>query len=110
MVLSGCDSAPQSSSDIIKDDPLLLALSKVGHMHNDYHDVHNKGPANWEELKTMAGGDQSKLDAIAYVQSKGYDLQWGVRLQDLTEGASRTVLARSPQESSLLYFDGSVQK
>jgi hypothetical protein len=108
--LTGCDTAPQSSSDIIKADSLLSALTKVGHMYHDYHDVHAQGPANWDELKTMAGDKQEMLDAVKYVQDKGYDLKWGMKFKDVTGGMSNTVLGQSSQASAKLFFDGSVSK
>jgi hypothetical protein len=108
--LTGCDTKPQSSSDIIKKDPLLSALSKVGVLYQNYHDAHQIGPANWEEMLSMAGSDQANIDAIKYVRDKGYDLKWGMKFKDVTGGMSNTVLGQSSQESAKLFFDGSVSK
>ncbi|HUG20232.1 MAG TPA: hypothetical protein VMM56_14700 [Planctomycetaceae bacterium] len=110
VMLSGCDTAPQTSSEIIQADPLLSALSKVGQLYHNYHDVHGQGPANWDELKTMAGDKQEMLDAIQYVRDKGYDLKWGVKFSSLTEGLSSTVMGQSSQESAKVFFDGAVSK
>ncbi|HSG69138.1 MAG TPA: hypothetical protein VLA12_01915, partial [Planctomycetaceae bacterium] len=110
VVLAGCDTGPKSSSEIIQADPLLSALSKVGHMYHNYHDTHGQGPANWDELKTMAEDKQEMLGAIQYVQDKGYDLKWGVKFSSLTEGMSNTVMGQSSQESAKVMFDGSVSK
>ena len=102
----GCE--PQSETEKARKDPLVQALSKVGYMYMNYHDAHAVGPANWEELSTMAGDDQAQLDAIQTVKDKGYTVKWGVKLRDLTEGAMNTVMAESPQGGPKLMFDGSV--
>jgi len=103
----GCE--PGSPEERAKKDPLVQSLSKVGYMYFDYHDAHSVGPANWDELSTMAGGDQAKLDAIQTVKDKGYDLKWGVKFRDLTAGASNTVMGESPQGGPKLMFDGTVR-
>jgi hypothetical protein len=59
----------------------------------------------------LAGGDQAKLDAIQTVkdEDKGYDLKWGVKLSDVTEGTSIAVMGESPQGGPKLMFEGSVR-
>ena len=103
----GCE--PESPEEQAKKDPLVQALGEVGRMYHNYHDVHAVGPASWEELSTMAGDDQAKLDAIQTVKDKGYDLKWGVKLRDVTGGLSNTVLGESPQGGPKLMFDQSIQ-
>lgn len=105
--VTGCE--PQTETEKAKKDPLVQALSKVGMMYHSHHDVHAVGPANWEELATMAGEDQAQLDAIQTVKDKGYNLKWGVKFRDLTEGLSNTVMAESPQGGPKLMFDGTVR-
>lgn len=108
MITAGCDTN-LSPTEKAKKDPLVQALSRVGQMYHNYHDVHAIGPANWEELKSVAGGDQAHLDAIQTVRDNGYDLKWGVRLRDVTGGASNTVMGQSSQASPQLMFDGTVR-
>ena len=107
---TGCDSAPQSSSEIIQSDPILSALSKVGQLYHNHHDAHAVGPASWDDLKTMAGDKQEDLDAIQLLQDKGYDFVWGKKFSEITNGLTNTVMAQSSQESAKLMFDGSVSK
>lgn len=102
----GCE--PQTATEKAQKDPLVQALGSVGRMYHDYHDVHAVGPANWDELATMAAGDQAKLDAIQTVKDKGYNLKWGVKFSQLTEGASNTVMGESPQGGPKLMFDGTI--
>lgn len=107
VLVVGCE--PQSPEEQARKDPLVQALGEVGRMYHNYQDVHTDGPANWEELATMAGDDQAKLDAIQTVKDKGYDLKWGVKLRDLTDGATNTVMGQSPQGGPQLMFDGSIR-
>lgn len=113
--VAGCDQLSPSSdstpstAEEDRESPLVKALAKVGFMYHDYHDVHAVGPANWEELATMAKDDPAKLDAIQTVKDQGYNLKWGVRFRDLTQGMTTTVMGESPQGGPKLMFDASVQ-
>ena len=102
----GCE--PQSATEKAQKDPLVQALSKVGYMYHSYHDAHAVGPANWDELATMAGDDQAQRDAIQTVKDQGYTVQWGVKFRDLTQGMTNTVMAESSQGGPKLMFDGTV--
>jgi hypothetical protein len=108
--VTGCE--PQTAEEKAKKDPLVQALHRVGLMYHGYHDAHAVGPANWEELASVAGsmsGDEQKyLDAIQTVKDKGYNVKWGVKFSSLTEGMINTVMAESPQGGPKLMFDGSV--
>lgn len=104
LAVAGCE--PESPEEQAKKDPLVQVLSRVGEIYHYYHDAHGVGPANWEELSTMAGDDQ---DAIQTVRDKGYDLKWGVKFRDLTGGAQNTVMGESPQGGPKLMFDGRVR-
>jgi hypothetical protein len=86
---------------------LVNDLKGVGVAYHNYHDTFSKGPANWEELaKTSIDAQQ-----IQRVRDAGYQVKWGVKFSEVTEGTSNTVLAEKPGGGGpKLMMDGSVQQ
>jgi hypothetical protein len=99
-LLSGCG-APQAG---LKDD-----LSKTGMAWHSYHDVHQKGPANWDELIAFAKESKLGADAVQRVRDAKYELKWTANLKEARDGMSNVVLAEKAGAGPKLMLDASVK-
>lgn len=99
LIAPAAESARQST---VAEDLRVLGMAYSYHI-----DVHGQGPANWEECLAMAGGSDLDPAAIERVRDLGYQVQWGVKYQDATNGTSNYALASAPGNPTLM-LDGSV--
>ena len=76
--------------------------------YSNYHDAHGQGPADWNSLIEAAGQDSEAVAAIQRLKDQGYQVKWGVRTSDATNGIGNFVLAESPQGEPKLMLDGSI--
>lgn len=88
---------------------LINDLKQTGLAYHQYHDQHQQGPANWDEL--IAFEKASSGDPIGLVRARdaGYQMKWSVRFSEVAEGLSNTVLAENPGGGPTLMMDGSVR-
>lgn len=93
--LPGCD----NSQARLRND-----LKVVGLDYHNFHDANRKGPASWEELQKGSMDPQ----AVQRVRDEGYQVQWGVEFNKVSEGLSNTVLAEKPGGRFKLMMDGAV--
>jgi hypothetical protein len=98
-VEEAADAAGQAS---VADD-----LRQLYSIYIEHHDVHGQGPAGWDELLAYTGDRAEEKAAITRLRDLGYQVSWGLRLQDATQGTMNTVLAQSPGNSTLM-LDGSI--
>jgi hypothetical protein len=86
-------------------------LKQIGLAYHAYHDANNKGPANAEQLAPYFENSKKLLD---HLKTKRIEFFYNVRLAEMTEGSSQTVLAYekdTPTKGGFaLYGDGSVRK
>ncbi|MGE0609069.1 MAG: hypothetical protein AB7O62_18390 [Pirellulales bacterium] len=85
---------------------MMNDLKQAGLAYHGFHDNNQRGPANWAEL-TAAGLSN---DAATRLQEAGYEFRWSVKLSELTEGTSSTVMAESKTGVYKLMMDGSVMQ
>ena len=109
----GCQRAGEAiiapAAEAARQSTVAEDLRVLGMAYSYHIDVHGQGPAGWDECLTMAS--ESKLDtaAIERVRDLGYQVQWGVKYQDATNGSSNFALASSPGNPTLM-LDGSVMQ
>lgn len=86
-------------------------LRGIGLMYHEYHNANAKAPDKLEDLKAYSSIDPKGYEALAAGQ---YVFVYGVRLLDMPEGTSKTVLAYEKDAPTkggyVLMGDGSVQK
>jgi len=99
LIAPAAESARQST---VAEDLRVLAAAYSYHI-----DVHGQGPAGWDECLAMASGSNLDTAAIERVRDLGYQVQWGVKFQDATNGSSNFTLASAPGNPTLM-LDGSV--
>jgi len=85
---------------------LLNDLKVVGLDYHNYHDANRVGPANWDELMK----NSRDREAVQRVRDAGYQVKWGVKFTEVTEGLANTVLAEKPGGGPKVMMDGSVQR
>ncbi|HZN34985.1 MAG TPA: hypothetical protein VFB80_14245 [Pirellulaceae bacterium] len=100
--LAGCGAAANQAK-------LRNDLKGLGLAYHSYHDEHQKGPANWDELIAFAGKANLFPDGIKRVRDAGYVVTWDAKFTEVTQGLSNTVLAKPAGEGPTLMMDGSVQ-
>ena len=98
----GCGAAGQAKH--------LNDLRQTGLAYHNHHDLHQKGPANWDELIATDKGTGGDGAAIARVRDAGYQMQWDAKFSELTAGMSETVMASHPNGGAQLMMDGSVRQ
>ncbi len=106
--LAGCDGAGSgggTSTGSGGNAQLLNDLKKLGLDYHNYHDVHAKGPASWEELQKESSDPQ----AVQRVRDAGYQVTWGAEFKNISQGLSNSVLAQKPGGPKLM-MDGAVQQ
>jgi len=86
-------------------------LKQIGLAYHNYHDATNKGPANAKDLAPYFENSKRLLD---HLESKRIVFFYNVRLTQMTEGTSNTILAYEkdvPSKGGLVLLgDGSVRK
>jgi hypothetical protein len=82
-------------------------LAVLGMAYSNHIDVHGQGPSGWEECLATAASSQLDTAAIERVRDLGYQVQWGVRFQDATNGVTNFSLATLPGNPTLM-LDGSI--
>jgi len=87
----------------MRNDLKILALA-----YHNHHDANGTGPADLEACLAFVSSAEEKA-AIQRVVDAGYNITWGKRFRDLSDGMSNTVLAQSPSGGPVVMFDGSVQ-
>ena len=93
------------------DDVTTNDLKQIGLAYHNHHDATNKGPANAKELAPYFENNKRLLD---HLESKRIVFFYNVRITQMTEGTSNTILAYEkdvPTKGGLALFgDGSVRK
>ncbi len=89
---------------------LVNDLKQVGVGYHNFHDANRQGPAGWDEFMEFARGTNEPVEAYERVRAAGYELKWGVKFQDVTEGLGNSVLAQRPGGGPTLMMDGSVRQ
>lgn len=84
-------------------------LKMTGMAYHSYHDAHQQGPPNWDELIAFAKTANLGPEAIQRVRDAKYELKWGVKFKDLKEGTSNTVMGEAPGGGPKIMMDGSVR-
>jgi hypothetical protein len=100
-IVSGCGASNQAK--------FMNDLKQTGLAYQNHHDAHQQGPASWDELiatDKSTGGDGQ---AIARVRDAGYQMKWGVKFSEVSEGLSNAVMAEKPGGGPRIMMDGSVQ-
>ena len=93
-----------SSSVRLKND-----LKVTGMAYHTYHDAHQKGPPNWDELIAFAKTANLSPEALQRARDAKYELKWGVKFSELKEGTSNTVMGEAPGGGPKIMMDGSVR-
>ena len=76
--------------------------------YTEYRDVHGKGPASWDDLKsTSPPGSPNRLAAIEALRNAGCRVTWGLDKKINAEGQPDLVLAQRGELT--LYLDGSIR-
>ena len=83
-------------------------LRVLGRLYHDHHDVHSRGPADWDAALQFASAGDYDVAAVERIRTAGYQVQWGKSIREITGGTSNTVLAEAGSGPKLM-FDGSVQ-
>ena len=86
-------------------------LKQIGLAYHAFHDANNRGPANAEQLAPFFENSKKLLD---HLKTKRIEFFYNVRITDMTEGTTNTVLAYekdTPTKGGFaLYGDGTVRK
>jgi hypothetical protein len=101
LVCSGCGGANQAK--------LRNDLKATGLAYHGFQEDNKKAPSNWDELIAYAEKANLFPDGIKRVRDAGYTMTWDVKLSELKEPASSTVLAKPPGTGPTLMMDGSVK-
>jgi len=85
-------------------------LKEIGLMYHAYHDMNGKGPSGLQDLQQLAS---TCPDGYAGLQSGQFVLIWNVKIPEMVQGTSNTVLgheAAAPNSGGLVLMgDGSVR-
>jgi hypothetical protein len=95
-------STASASGDRVED---LRQLRKA---YSDYHDVHAQGPDSWETLFDFARQKELKTDGLERLRDAGYQVKWGVKTSDVTDGIGNFVLAEPADGGPKLMLDGTI--
>ena len=86
-------------------------LKQIGLAYHAYHDATNQGPKKAEDLAPYFENSKKLLD---FLKTNRIEFYYGVRITEMTEGTSNTVLAHEKDVATkggwCLYGDGSVKK
>ncbi len=86
-------------------------LKQIGLAYHNYHDANNKGPAKADDLGPYVENDKALL---GHLKEGRVVFFYGVKITDMTEGTSNTVLAHEkdvPKNGGLVLMgDGAVKK
>jgi hypothetical protein len=92
------------------------SLKILGLAYHAHHDEKNHGPASWQELENLhlEGIEESLPKARTHLESKGYDVIWGVRFP-LARGGTANFILAFPRDVSInggtvLMLDASIRE
>jgi len=89
----------------IQNDLKVLYFAYVNHI-----DSHGKGPASWDELLQFSSKSGEDTQSLVRVRDAGYQVKWGVKMSDATEGTAEFVLAQPSGSGPKLMLDGAIRQ